>query len=178
MRDADTAMYQAKKSGKARHVQFDQRMHEEIVYRLDLEKDLREALVRGQFELHYQPIIGLETGRLDGFEALVRWRHPHRGVVSPGEFVGLAEELNLIIPIGTWVLNEACRQLRIWHDRMAEDVVLTMNVNLSGQQLSDPGLVDSVRAALHEFQIDPYQLKLEMTESLMMGGDSEIIDAM
>jgi diguanylate cyclase (GGDEF)-like protein len=121
LRDADTAMYHAKTSGKARHVVFDDCMHQAAVERLELEEDLRRSLEVGDFWLSYQPIMGLSSGRLMGFEALMRWTHPHRGPVPPDVFIGLAEEIGLIVPIGRWVLMEAARQLKAWHERFPSD---------------------------------------------------------
>ena len=117
IRDADIAMYRAKAAGKACYVAFDRQMHDEAVRRLTLENDLREAIARGQFVLHYQPIVSLNTGVPIGFEALVRWQHPERGMISPMEFIPLAEEIGMIIPLGYWVLAESCRQLAEWRTR-------------------------------------------------------------
>ncbi len=168
LRDADTAMYHAKSSGRARHVVFDDRMHEEAVKRLRLEQDLRRALERSEFAMAYQPIVDLSGGGLVGFEALIRWSHPERGDVPPGRFIGLAEEIGLIVPIGAWALREAARQLRRWQDRFPQVPPLSMNVNLSRRQLSAGDLVRSVRDVLQETGIDPVRLKLEITESVIM----------
>jgi diguanylate cyclase (GGDEF)-like protein len=168
LRDADTAMYHAKTTGKARHVVFDDRMHQEAVDRLELEEDLRRALEAGEFWLSYQPILALCTGSLLGFEALMRWTHPRRGAVSPDDFIDLAEEIGLIVPIGKWVLMEAARQLKTWHDRHNHHPLLTMNVNISKHQLRQQNLVEVVADILKQTDIDPASLKLEITESAIM----------
>jgi diguanylate cyclase (GGDEF)-like protein len=168
LRDADTAMYQAKSSGKARHVVFDEHMHREVIQRLNLEKELRRAADQHEFSLNYQPIVCLGTARLKGFEALIRWHHPERGVISPVQFIGLAEELGLIVPIGEWVLKEACLQLRRWQNLRPGDRPLTMTVNLSKKQLTHPDLVESVTSLMCDVGIDPASLVLEITESTIM----------
>ncbi len=168
IRDADIAMYHAKAAGRARHVVFDEKMHQDALSRLGLEEDLRRANEKSQFTLHYQPIIELQSGRLVGFEALVRWRHPDRGLVSPGEFIPLAEEIGLIVPIGRWVLREACSQLKSWHDRFPSTPPLTVNVNLSGRELADADLIATIRQALTETGAEPSSLRLEIREQTMM----------
>lgn len=137
--------------------------------RLGLEHDLRLGLERGEFVVHYQPVVLLETGRIVGFEALVRWVHPARGLVPPGEFVPLAEETGLIIPIGQWVLREACRQTRGWQERYPSTSPLLVGVNLSARQLSHPNLYEEVRDALGEAGLDPERLTLEITEGAVVG---------
>jgi len=164
LRDADVAMYRAKSLGKARHEVFKTTMHQGAVERLQLETDLRRALERQEFILYYQPIVTLETGKLCGFEALLRWQHPSRGLVSPAEFIPIAEETGLIVPIGQWVLREACQQMLVWH----QDAPLTMNVNLSSKQFQAPGLVKQIEQILWETGLDPHCLKLEITENLIM----------
>ena len=168
LRDADTAMYQAKSSGKARHALFDQGMHARALKRLQLETDLRHAVERQEFFLVYQPIVSLETARLVGFEALVRWRHPERGLISPADFITVAEETGFIVPMGHWVLEEACRQLRRWQEAHPELPPLTMSVNLSGKQLAQGNLIEQILRTLGQTGIDPHQLKLEITESVVM----------
>ncbi len=168
IRDADIAMYQAKAAGRARHVVFDEKMHQDVLKRLRLEEGLRHANDKRQFTLHYQPIIELQSGRLVGFEALIRWRHPDLDLVSPGEFIPLAEEIGLIVPIGRWVLREACRQLKSWHDRFPSTHPLTVNVNLSGRELADANLIATIRQALKETGADPRSLRLEIPEKTMM----------
>jgi diguanylate cyclase (GGDEF)-like protein len=168
LRDADLAMYRAKETGKARHEVFDKTMHAHAISRLQLENDLRRAIERQEFCLHYQPIVKVATGRLYGFEALVRWQHPERGLVSPMEFIPVAEETGLIVPLGRWVLEEACRQVREWQYQSPEYRSLTLSVNLSGKQLNDPKLVQQVKDILLETEFDPRRLKLEITESVIM----------
>jgi len=168
IRDADIAMYQAKAAGRARHVVFDEKMHQDVLNRLRLEEGLRHANEKRQFTLHYQPIIELQSGCLVGFEALIRWRHPDLGLVSPGEFIPVAEEIGLIVPIGRWVLREACSQLKSWHDRFPSTPPLTVNVNLSGRELADANLIATIRQALDETGADPRSLRLEIPEKTMM----------
>ena len=136
LRDADTAMYRAKSLGRARFEVFDEAMRARVMALLNMENDLRRALERGELHVHYQPIVSLADGRLVGFEALVRWRHPQRGIVFPAEFIPVAEETGLIVPIGDWVLREACRQLRLWHDRFRTERHLSMSVNCSARQFA------------------------------------------
>ncbi len=174
LRDADTAMYRAKSHGKGRYEVFDKAMHAEAVAMLTLESDLRRALGRNEFQLYYQPVIRLSTGELYGFEALVRWVHPLRGLVSPIDFIPLAEETGLILPIGEWVLREACHQMQRWHQQFATTTPLTISVNLSGKQFSRPTLI---RRILRETALDPSTLKLEITESVIMD-DPEAASAM
>ena len=168
LRDVDTAMYQAKNSGRARYVVFNEAMHKEVVQRLNLEKDLRRAVKRGEFVLVYQPIVSLETGELAGFEALVRWTHPKRGIVRPDAFIALAEELGLILPLGTWVLREACLQLRSWQERFTDYPHLSMSVNLSKRQVTDAKLVGTVAEIIKDTKIEPRSLRLEITESTIV----------
>ncbi|MBL8208556.1 MAG: EAL domain-containing protein, partial [Blastocatellia bacterium] len=170
LRDADTAMYQAKSRGKACYALFDPSMHTYAIRQLQIENDLRRALEREEFFLVYQPIISLETNRLVGFEALVRWQHPERGLVNPGEFIPISEETGLIVPLGEWVLSEACRQLREWQSQLAaeSDPSLLMSLNLSGKQLMQENIVEIVETVLQQQQVDPHQMKLEITESVVM----------
>ncbi|MCH7679313.1 EAL domain-containing protein, partial [candidate division KSB1 bacterium] len=175
VRDADAAMYQAKEAGKARVVVFDQAMHQQAVDRLQLEADLREALDRDEFHLLYQPIISLEAGELQGFEALLRWDHPTRGVVLPADFIPIAEDTGLIIPIGQWVLHEACRQLHQWNTSDRPELPISVNVNLSMRQVCHPGFIEMVRLAITDSGIDPQCLKLEVTESTIVDDRHNII---
>ncbi|HEY0377469.1 MAG TPA: EAL domain-containing protein [Pyrinomonadaceae bacterium] len=168
LRDADTAMYRAKDRGKARYEVFDQAMHTRAISLLHLENDLRRAVDEGQFLIHYQPIMALSTGTLAGFEALVRWQHPERGLVSPAEFIPVAEETGLIVAIGRWVLEEACRQTRGWQKLSPVNRNLTISVNLSGRQVMQPDLIEQVGEALQKANLDPHCLKLEITESVIM----------
>ena len=168
LRDADTAMYRAKSSGKARYELFDEAMHTRAVTLLRLENDLRRAIERHEFRVHYQPIVSLDTGRVAGFEALVRWAHPERGLVPPGEFIPLAEETGLITEIGRWVLREACHQTRQWQLDSPICMPLTISVNLSSKQLTQQGIIEQITGILDETGLDPCCLKLEITESAVM----------
>jgi diguanylate cyclase (GGDEF)-like protein len=167
LRDADTAMYRAKDNGKARHELFHSTMHTRAVALLKLENDLRRAIEREEFCVHYQPIICLETKSLAGFEALVRWNHPERGLVPPDEFVSLAEETGLITEIGAWVLQEACSQLHAWQSALGKES-LTMSVNLSGKQLTQSDLIQQIESTLKRTGLNPTWLRLEITESVVM----------
>jgi diguanylate cyclase (GGDEF)-like protein len=168
LRDADTAMYRAKQLGKARHEVFDQAMHTRAMDLVGLERDLRRAVEREEMFLQYQPIVSLDTGVLRGFEALVRWQHPERGLIQPLKFIPIAEETGQIIPLGIWVLGEACRQMRRWQDLAPAGEVLTMSVNLSGKQFTQPDLLGQIKAVLRETGLDPRSLKLEITETVVM----------
>lgn len=143
--------------------------------RYQLEKELQLALERQQFQLHYQPIISLETNKISGFEALVRWQHPRRGLVSPAEFIPLAEKTGLIEPLGTWVLDNACRQLYSWQQEFACNPSLTMSVNLSSLQLSQPNLVEQVQEILQKTNLATSSLRLEITESAIMENQTNAI---
>lgn len=168
LRDADIAMYRAKDSGKARYEIFAKTMHAQTLSRLHLENDLRRALERREFFLVYQPIVRVGSGQLAGFEALVRWQHPERGIVPPLEFIPMAEETGLIVPLGRWVLEEACRQVREWQSESPAFRNLTLSVNLSGRQLNNPKLIQEVKDILFDTGFDPSRLKLEITESVVM----------
>jgi diguanylate cyclase (GGDEF)-like protein len=168
LRDADTAMYRAKENGKSRSEMFDQGMHARAVSRLRLEHDLRQAIEEKQFCVYYQPIIALATGRLAGFEALVRWNHPQKGIVFPDDFIPVAEETGLIVPIGQWVLEEACRRIKQWQIESPAHRSLSLSVNLSARHISQPDLVDQIKQALVRSQLNPHCLKLEITESVVM----------
>src|SRR6185369_12848150 len=158
LRDADTAMYRAKAQGKACYEVFDKGMHTRAVYLLQMENDLRRALDREDFRVHYQPIVSLENGQLAGFEALLRWQHPERGFISPGDFISLAEDTGLIVPIGMWILKRACQQLAKWQWRSPANRQLFMSVNLSSKQLAQSALVDQIRETLEETHVDPRHL--------------------
>jgi diguanylate cyclase (GGDEF)-like protein len=169
MRDADTAMYVAKRNGGTCYEVFDPNMRYQALERLNLENELRQALERREFRVHYQPTVSLKTGRIVGFEALVRWEHPERGLVFPCEFVPLAEERSLIVPLGEWVLEEACRQAKKWHeDRRTSDAPLMMTVNVSAKQFERPGLIQHIAHILEDTELDPLCLNLEITESTLM----------
>jgi diguanylate cyclase (GGDEF)-like protein len=168
IRGADMAMYRAKSAGRSRYEMFDRAMHARALARLQTETDLRHAIERDEFVLHYQPIISLATGQVSGFEALVRWQHPERGLVPPMEFIPLAEEMGLIVPIGKGVLHEACRQLKEWQRRFPRESTLSMAVNLSPKQFSQPNLVAHVADALSQYGLQPRCLRLEITESMIV----------
>lgn len=168
LRDADIAMYRAKTRGKACHQIFDQTMHEEARNRLHIEREMRQALEQNEFCLYYQPIVDLKTGFLSGFESLIRWKHPIRGMVSPAEFVPLAEENNMILPLGKWILQESCRQMKFWQTINPAAENMMISVNLSGKQFLQQDLVEQVSATLSETGLSPKSLKLEITESYLM----------
>jgi diguanylate cyclase (GGDEF)-like protein/PAS domain S-box-containing protein len=167
LRDADLAMYRAKTKGRGRYAIFDPRMHSSAVALLEIETDLRRAIERQELMLCYQPIVSLRTSRLVGFEALIRWQHPQQGLIPPNKFVPIAEETGLIVPIGHWVLKQACTQMRQWQQQFPDWPPLTVNVNLSSKQFS-PYLADQVRQILTETGLAAHYLKLEITESVLM----------
>ena len=169
LRSADMAMYRAKNSGRARFEMFDRAMHAEALTRLQLETDLRHAIERSEFFLHYQPIVSLNEGRVAGVEALIRWRHQERGIVAPGMFVPVAEETGLIVPLGRWVLREACRQVHEWQQRFGNAAQLTLSVNLSVREFAQPDLAKQVACILEETGMPADCLKLEITESAIIG---------
>jgi predicted signal transduction protein with EAL and GGDEF domain len=167
-RDADTAMYGARAGGDSRYQMCDLTMHAAAVSRLKLESDLRQAESRGELQIHYQPIVSLRNGCLTGFEALLRWQRPGFGLVPPLEFIPVAEETGLIVPIGSWVLREACSQMRDWQLRFPSQPALTIAVNFSAKQFIQPNLVEQVKQVLGETHLDPGSLKIELTESVAM----------
>ncbi|MFL6263835.1 MAG: putative bifunctional diguanylate cyclase/phosphodiesterase [Thermoanaerobaculia bacterium] len=175
LRDADTAMYGAKGSGKARDAIFDRDMHDRAVALLRLETDLRLAIERSEFEIHYQPIISLTNGKIDAFEALLRWHHPGRGLLRPDSFVAVAEDTGLLVPIGWWVLREACRQLAEWQALPWASESLAVTVNLSGKQFVQADLVPRIEEILRETGIRPGGLRLEITEGTIMGQAEDAI---
>jgi diguanylate cyclase (GGDEF)-like protein len=167
LRDADAAMYRAKERGRARAEVFDEAMRDRAVQRLETEHDLHRAIDRGELRLDYQPIIDLALGRIIGVEALLRWEHPSRGRILPDNFIGLAEETGLIVPLGEWALRQACRQLGDWRSYgVAEGI--SVSVNLSAGQLAQPRLAQALDAAIDEGGIDPSELWLEITESALL----------
>lgn len=167
LRDADTAMYRAKSNGKARHEIFDSQMHTRAVQALTLENELRRALERGEITPFYQPIVALNTGEIVGFEALARWVHPERGLISPADFIPLAEETDLIIPIGFEILRQACSQTARWQKKY-DAPELAISVNLSGKQFKQASLIDEIKEILFETDLHPHLLKMEITETMIM----------
>jgi diguanylate cyclase (GGDEF)-like protein len=165
LRNADFAMYQAKADGRGRYALFEAEMHAAALSRLSLAADLRKAVANGELFLHYQPVVRVSTGEICGVEALLRWEHPERGVIQPNDFIPLAEQQRLIVPIGLWVLREACRQGVEWHRRWPQ---LRVGVNVSGVQMTDPDLVQDIEAALADSGIAPECLVLELTETVLM----------
>jgi diguanylate cyclase (GGDEF)-like protein len=168
LRNADLAMYQAKALGKGQYQVYNQQMHQRAVERLQLEIDLRQALKNNEFTLHYQPIVCLKTGHISGFESLVRWQHPQLGMISPGKFIPVAEETGLIIPLGIWVLKEACKQIKVWQEKYDSFLSLTVNINVAVQQFSYSRLIEEIDKILAETQLPSSCLKLEITESAIM----------
>ncbi len=173
IRDADAAMYIAKREGKSGYRLFEPEMHEHVLSRLELRTDLQRALVTDQLELHYQPVVHLSDGSVAGVEALLRWRHPERGLVPPDAFIPLAEETGLIIPIGRWVLREGCRNARRILGAMDGTTPPSLSINLSLRQLQHSDIVADVREALAEFELPPACLTLEITETVLMA-DSDL----
>jgi len=168
LRDSDIAMYRAKALGRACWVVFDHTMHEQAVRALQLEGELRMALDNKEFFLCYQPIVSLPDGKIRGFEALIRWQHPVRGLISPAEFIPLAEEIGFIRPIGRWVLEAACKQAKHWQDTFPVSPPLTISVNLSAAELTDSNLLEEVTQVVQDSKILHGTLKLELTESVVM----------
>jgi diguanylate cyclase (GGDEF)-like protein/PAS domain S-box-containing protein len=173
LRDADTAMYQAKTHGKSRWSLFDQSMRKQALERLELEADLLKGIERGEFRVHYQPIVEMPSRRIKGFEALLRWMHPVRGLVSPVEFIPIAEEIGFIVDLGAWVLEQACRQTRQWQLQYPEHASLFISVNVSTKQFALPSLVDHVKECLRSTGLSGRNLKLEITESALMTDTEE-----
>jgi diguanylate cyclase (GGDEF)-like protein len=168
LRRADVAMYEAKAAGKSRYELYEHGVHVSSLDRFQLQNELQGALERGELLLHYQPIVQLTSGRLAGVEALLRWRHPTRGILSADQFVGLAEESGAIVAIGGWVLEEGCRQLRTWQEAKENGADLWLSVNVSARQLQQPGFARGVQETLRRTRLPPASLVLEITESSMM----------
>jgi len=178
LRDADTAMYRAKELGKGRYEIFTPQMYFDVMRRLEIEHELRDAIVNRELILHYQPILSLDLLELLGFEALVRWQHPHRGMISPGEFIPLAEETGLVVPLGKWVMFEACRQLKNWKEEFSSAQNLTMSINVAGEQLRDRNFLATIDEILAETRIEGRYLKLEITESMLIEDTKQMIDVL
>lgn len=175
IRDADAAMYHAKEKGRSQFKIFDKTLHENALNLLQIETDLRKAIANKEFDLYYQPIVSLDTISIIGFEALIRWNHPTKGLVYPDTFISVAEETGLIIPIGRWVLKKACRDLRRWDEQVKTKFPLFMSVNISSKQFLRPSLIDDIKAILDETGLSPDKLKLEITETALMEDVHETI---
>ncbi|MBW4465833.1 MAG: EAL domain-containing protein [Pegethrix bostrychoides GSE-TBD4-15B] len=168
LRNADIAMYRAKAEGKSRYSVFDTVMHSQVLQRLHLETDLRLAIEHNELQLYYQPILEIKTYEIVGFEALLRWQHPTQGFISPADFIPIAEETGLIMPLGRWILSEACHQMQRWKAQFPTGSLRYMSVNLSGRELLQPNIIDQITQTLAETQLDPQHLKLEVTESSLI----------
>ena len=175
LRAADIALYRAKDKDKARYEVFDRGKDAHALERFELENDLRKAIERDELRVNYQPVFSLVSGYIAGIEALLRWEHPKRGTMSPAEFIPLAEETGLIIPVGRWVLEKACRQAREWQERCPSDPPPIMGVNLSLRQFQYPGLVEDVARILRKTGLDPGNLALEITESVAMHDEDSTV---
>ncbi len=168
LRDADTAMYQAKAKGKARYIVFEPNMHLDAVTTLELENDLRRAIERQEFQLFYQPIVQLSNRKVVGFEALLRWQHPKKGLISPDKFIPLAEETGLIAPIGWWVIEQASRQMSIWQDKYEAARSMAVSINVSPRQLEGIDTSNCIQKILEKTALSPGCLRLEITESTII----------
>ncbi len=175
LRDADLAMYRAKALGGGRYQVFDSEIRRYAVELQQLETDLRRALHHDEFRVHYQSIVELETQKVVGLEALVRWQHPERGLLAPQEFLHVAEDTGLIVTIGRWVLAEACRQMMDWRARFEECQDLSLAVNLSARQLNEPGIVADVKEVLERTRLPPSSLHLEITETVLLEQTQDVI---
>jgi len=175
IRDADTAMYHAKEKGRAQFKVFDKKLHEKALHLLQRETDLRKAVHKNEFEIHYQPIVALETWAVTGFEALIRWNHPQLGLIYPGSFISIAEETGLIIPITRLMVEEACHDLKIWQERVKNLQKLTMNVNISSKHFLQPTLLNDIQELLNKINLPPDHLRLEITETALMEDVEETV---
>lgn len=181
LRDADTAMHRAKASGRARYQVFQESMRTRMMVKLLLENDLRRMVAQEsnlqsqELQLLYQPIVHLASGCITGFEALVRWQHPRQGVLTPNAFISMAEETGLIVPMSWWILRAACHQMHLWQQAFPDCQLLTMNVNLSSQQFSEPGLMDYIQQILQEAELQGHHLKLEITEGMIMENPAAVV---
>jgi diguanylate cyclase (GGDEF)-like protein len=178
LRDASVAMFAAKKQGRGRIEVFAEPMREHAISRLEMESALRRGLVHNEFRVHYQPLVRFESSEMIGLEALLRWQHPERGLVAPEEFLAVAEETGLIVPIGTWVLREACMQAATWVGEAGGHAPLAVSVNVSARQLADDDLISTVEAALARANLDPSLLVLEITETTLMGDRDRAVDVL
>jgi len=172
LRDAGLAANDVGKKGGFQI--FDKAMHKEAMKRLELETELRQALVRNQLLLYYQPIVSLNTEKITGFEALIRWQHPDKGLVPPDEFISLAEEIGFIVPMGTWVLEEACRQAVKWDSMLDDGFLMTIGVNISAHQFAEENFMDMVKKTLTEAQLEGSRLKLELTETAIIDNPEQV----
>ena len=175
LRDADIASHQAQVGGRAGFRIFDQQMHTQAAARLKFESDLSQAVQRKELRLHYQPMISFSRDRIVGFEALLRWAHPERGLIPPDELISIAEDTGLIVPIGTWVLEEACGQMARWQSRYAATRDMSMSINFSGHQVMQDDLVRVVLRALEKTRLNPFCLRLELTESVIMDRAESVV---
>jgi predicted signal transduction protein with EAL and GGDEF domain len=175
MRNADLAMYAAKSAGKGRFAIYEPSMQHAASERRELEAELDTAMREAQFLLHYQPIVDLRSGYLLGVEALIRWKHPQRGIVPPGEFIPVAEETGQIVPLGRWVLAQACREVKVWQARLPQGRQVRVGVNVSTMQLSKSDICADVRRALAISEIDPGCLVIELTESVLMQNSETVL---
>lgn len=173
LKHADVAMYRAKNAGKSSFVVFDERMNEHVMERLELEMALRKALEQGDLDVAFQPIIDLRTGEISGVEALARWTHPERGPISPAQFIPIAEDTGLIVPLGNWVLERACQHAAIWNQERPQ-APLVLNVNVSGRQLKREDVVEVVAQTLKSTGLEPSRLKLELTESILLDDGEDV----
>ena len=178
LRDADIAMYQAKSLGKGRHILFDTKMYKQSLSLLQMQAELRHALEHQEFVLYYQPIVCLQTGQIKSVEALIRWKHPVRGLVSPIEFIPVAEDTGLIIPIGEWVLQEVCKQMRSWQAQFSEALPFSISINIASKQFQEHNFIDVLDRILISTGINPVYLQLEITESMLMKQDSKMLNKM
>jgi diguanylate cyclase (GGDEF)-like protein len=176
LRDADIAMYRAKALGKGRYAVFDREMYAQTLQLSQIETDLRYAIERQEFLLHYQPIISLKTGKVTGFEALIRWQHPEKGLVYPGDFIAIAEDTGLIVPIGEWILLEACRQLRTWQEKVPSALNKHVSVNLSSRQIKQFDFVNKLAKILSGTGLNGQNLRLELTETMLMDRGEKTIE--
>lgn len=168
LRDADIAMYRAKAAGKNHYQIFDSAMHDQVLNMMRLEAELRGALAKKELRVHYQPIVAMDGNCIAGFEALIRWQHPERGLLCPAQFLGVAEDTGLILPLGQWLLREAVRQLAAWRRDLPELATATVSVNLSSREFAQPNLLDLVDQVLHDAGLPGTALQLELTESVLM----------